>query len=132
LEGNLLLVAAVEHDLLHALGQFFERPLEIESVMGREALQKLIVELIAPVPTLDRAGSERQMREADHALGIEEADRDETVAARTRAHRVVEREQPRLQLLERVVADRTGEFSRIEMLRPRVHLYGDRPALAMS
>jgi hypothetical protein len=83
----------VEHERLHALGQLRERPLEVEARVLRERLQHLEVELVAPVPALDRARRERELRERDDALGIEEADRAEPVAARAGAGRVVEREQ---------------------------------------
>ncbi len=115
-ERNLLVAAAVEDDLLHALGQLRERPLEVEADVLREAPQHLEVELVAPVPALDRAGGERELRKRDDALRIEEADRAEAVAARARAHRIVEREEPRLELGQRVVADRARELRREQVL----------------
>ena len=118
-ERDLVAARAVQHDVLHALGQLLERPVEVEPEVLREALQHLEVELVAPVPALDRAGRERQVREGDDALRVEEADRPEAVAARARAHRVVEREQARLELGQRVVADRAGELGREEVLARR-------------
>ena len=100
--------------------------------MLRERLQHLEVELVAPVPALDRARRQRELRERDDALGIEEADRPEAVAARARARRVVEREQPRLELRQRVVADRAGELRRVEMLAAGVHLDRDRAPVAVA
>ena len=133
-ERNLLAAAAEEDHLLDPLGQPRERPLEIESDVLREAPEHLEVELVAPIPALDGAGRERELRKGDDALRIEEGDRAEPVAARTRAHRIVEREEPRLELGERVVADRTRELRRKEMLRARrvcvIHLDGDRAAVA--
>ena len=54
-------------------GSFVERPVDVEADVLREALQHLEVELVAPVPALDRAGRERQLRKCDDALRIEEA-----------------------------------------------------------
>ncbi len=108
-ERDRLLAGALQDQLADVVRQRLERRVEIEAAVRREALQHLEVELVAPVPALDRARRERQVREADDALRVEELDDAEPVAARTRAHRVVEREQPRLELGERVVADRARE-----------------------
>ena len=117
-ERNLLVAAAVEDELLHALGQLARTAARDRSPTCFARLpQQLEVELVAPVPALDRAGRERQLRERDDALRIEEADRAQAVAARARAHRAVEREEPRLELGERVVADRARELGREEVLR---------------
>ena len=97
-----------------------------------EALQHLVVELVAAVPALDRARRERQLREGDDALRVEEADRAEAVAARAGAHRAVEREEPRLELGERVVADRACELGREEMLDAAVHVHGQRAPVAVA
>ncbi len=97
-----------------------------------EALQHLEVELVAPVPALDRTRRERELREADDALGIEEADRAQAVAARAGAERIVEREQPRLELGQRVVADRARELRRVQVLAVGVHLDGDRTTVAVA
>src|SRR5438067_1157645 len=81
-----------------------ERRVDVEVVMTGQALQHLEIELVAPVPALHRARSQRQVREGDDALRIEELDMAEAVAFRAGAHRVVEREQPRLELLQRIAA----------------------------
>src|SRR5436309_3573770 len=70
-ESNLFLFAAVEDHLLHMLGQLIEGLLQLEGQMAGEALQQLEVELIAPIPALDRPGRKREVRKDDHALGIE-------------------------------------------------------------
>src|SRR5205085_5665748 len=59
---------------------------------------------------------ERQVREGDDALGIEEGDLPQAVAARAGAHGIVEREEARLELGDRVAADRAGELGREEVL----------------
>ena len=129
-ERNRLVAAAVQDDLLRALGKPFERLLEIEVRVLGEASQHLEVELVAPIPALDRAAGERELRKRDDALRVEEADRAQTVAARARAHRTVERKEPRLELGERVVAHRAGELGGEEMLVAGVHFDGDRAPVA--
>src|SRR6185369_10684651 len=98
-ERNLLAAAAVEDRILDLLGQLLERTVEIEPVMLRQALQHREIELVAAIPALDRAAAEAHVRKRDDALRIEILDDAEPVAFGTRAHRVVEREQPRLELL---------------------------------
>jgi hypothetical protein len=109
---------AVQYHFLRFRRQLAERALEIEAVMLRQRLQHLEVELVAPVPALDRAGGERQLGKGYDALRIEEAHRAQTVAARARAHRVVEGEEARLELRKRVAAHRAREFRGEEMLDP--------------
>ncbi len=46
----------MQHDVPHPLGQRLERCVDVEAVEVREALQQLEIELVAPVPALDRAG----------------------------------------------------------------------------
>ena len=102
---------------------------DVELVERREALQHLEVELVAPVPALHRARRERQRRMRDHPLRIEERDLAEAVAFRARAHRVVEREEARLQFLQRIRADRAGELRAEQMLLVRIHFERDRAAV---
>ena len=66
------------------------------------------------------------MREGDDALRIEEGDLSQPVASRARAHGVVEREQPRLELRQRKAALRAGELGREEVLLPGVGLHRQR------
>ena len=61
-ERNRLVAAAVQDDLLGALGKPVERLLEIEIRVLGQAAQHLEVELVAPVPALDRAAGERELR----------------------------------------------------------------------
>src|SRR5207249_7805885 len=122
----------VEDHLLHMLGQLIEWLLQLEGQMAREALQQLEVELIAPIPALDRPGRKREVRKDDHALGIEKRDGSEPVAARTRPHWIVEREQARLQLGERVAADGTGKLGGIQMFDAGIHFDADGASIAMA
>src|SRR5206468_9712380 len=116
-EGNLLGTAARQQNLLHALRQPHEWPLEIEADVLGEAPQHLEIELVAAVPALDRAGGERELRKRHDALRVEEADAAEAVAARARAHWIVEREEARLELRDRIIADRARQFRGDEVLR---------------
>jgi len=52
----------------------------------------------------------RDVRIGDDAPGVEKTDVAEAVAARARAHRVVEREQPRFEFRQRIAAHRAGEL----------------------
>src|SRR6185437_8008610 len=132
LEGDLFLVAAVQDHLLDALRQLVERLVQIEAVMLAEALQHLEIELVAAVPALDRARGERELRKRDDPLRVEKADRAQPVAARAGAHRIVERKKARLELFQRIVADRAGELGRIQMLDVAVHLDRDRAPVAVA
>ncbi len=127
-----LLLGAVEHDLLHRRRQPLERAVDVELEMRRQAREHLEVELVAPVPALDRTGSERQLRVRDDALRVEELDRPEAVALRACAHRVVEREEPRLELRQRVAADRAREPRREEVLLAAVRLERDGAAVGVA
>ncbi len=131
-KGNLLVAAAGQDDLLHPFRQPGERPLEVEADVLRETAEHLEIELVASVPALDRARCERELRKRDDALRIEEADVAQTVAARAGAHRVVEGEQTRLELRERVAADRARELGGKEVLAASVHFDGDRTSVAVA
>ena len=97
LERDLGLAAAIQDHLLDLVRQAFEGLLDIEVVMLGETREQLVIELVAPVPALDRAGAQAERREGDDALRVEKIDVAEPVALRARAHRVVEREQARFQ-----------------------------------
>jgi hypothetical protein len=132
LEGDGLLARPVEDDLLDALVEHFPGLLQIEAVVLAERLQHGEIKVIATVPAADGAARERQVRMRDDALGVEEIDRAQAVAARARAHRVVEREQARLELGQRIVAKRAGELRREEMLPARVGFHDHGAAVGMA
>ena len=117
-----LFLRAVEHERLDRLREFLERRLDVEPEMRGEAREHLEIELVAPVPALDRAAREGQARVRDHAPGIEERDRSQAVALGAGAHGVVEGEQARLELGQRVVADRAGVARREQVLAARIEL----------
>lgn len=131
-ERDRLLAGTVQQHLLDLLGQILERGVDVEIVVRREALQHLEVELVAPVPPLHRARGERQRRMRDNPLRIEERDLAEAVAFRARAHRVVEREQSRLEFLQRVRAHRARELRAEQVFLVRVHLERDRAAVGQA
>ena len=108
-ERHLFAPGTEQHDIAHRFGQCFERLLDVELVVRRQAGEQLEVELVAPVPAADRTGGERQLRVRDHARRIEELHMPEAVAFRAGAHRVVEREQARFEFLQRIRAHRAGE-----------------------
>src|SRR4051812_36722657 len=100
--------------------------------MRSQALQHLEIKLVALVPPANRAGGQRKMRIGDDAFRIEEADMAQAIAARARTHRVVERKKPRLELGQRISADRAGEFRREQMLLAAVHFNSHRAAVRMA
>jgi len=57
LERDLGPATAVQDHLLNLLRQAFKRLLDVEAVMLREAGEQLVIELVAPIPALDRAGA---------------------------------------------------------------------------
>src|SRR4029453_6210228 len=115
-ERDRLVAPALEDELRHALCPFPERSREVEARVLCKTAEQLVVELVAPVPAFDCARRERKLREGDHALRVEEADRAQAVAARASAHRAVEREKARLELGQRIVADGARELRRKQML----------------
>ncbi len=69
------------------------------------------------------------MREGDDALRIEERDLAQAVAARARAHGVVEGEEARLELRNGVAADRAGELRGEQVFLPGARRPIRRPGL---
>src|SRR5438270_321395 len=122
LEGDRFLARAVKDDSLYPLVEHLPRLLEIEAVVARERLQHRVIEVVAPVPAANGTARKRQVRMHDDALHVEHLDRTEAVAARTGAHRVVEREQARLELRQRVFAagHRAGVARGEDVLAPAV------------
>jgi hypothetical protein len=99
------------------LGQILPWRVDAEAEVLGQRLDQLEIVGVAPVPAAHRAGGERQFRVHDHARGIEELADAETVAARAGADRRVEREQPRFQLRQRVIADRAAVLRREQQRR---------------
>jgi hypothetical protein len=133
-EGHLLLAGPVQDDVLHALVEHLPGLLDVEAVVLGERLQHRVIEVVAPVPAADRAARKRQVGMRDDALRVEELDRAQAVAARARAHRIVEGEKPRLELGQRVLAARrrTGVARREKVLAVRIGLDHQRAAVGVS
>src|SRR5215470_7364083 len=111
-KADLLVARAVENVVARCFGQVVPRRVDVELVVLRERLDQLEIVLIAPIPPAHRAGRERKLRIDDDTRRIEELRDAEAVAAGTRADRRVEREEARLELRQRVIADRAREARR--------------------
>jgi hypothetical protein len=92
----------------------------------------LEIELVLLVPAANRPGRQRQRRIDHHPLRVEELDDPQPVALRTGTHRVVEREQPRLQFLQGIRADRAGKLGGEHVFLAAVHLQRNGPAFGMA
>ena len=126
-ELDLDLARAAQQHLARLGRQLLERRVEVEAVVAGDALEQREGVAVAPVPALDRAAGQAERREGDDALGVEHGRDAEAVAGRAGADRRVEREQARLELGQRVVAERAGELARVEVLgAPLVHLDRER------
>ena len=101
---------AVEDVLSHPLRQLLPGGLDVEAVVASEGADQREIIGIAPVPATHRPGRQAQVGMGHHPLRVEELLHAETVAGRAGAHRVVEREQAWLQLLQAVAAYRAGEI----------------------
>ena len=139
-ERNLFAFAAVQDRLRDLFRNFLEWLVQIKMVMRREALQHREVKLIATIPALDRAAAKAHVRKRDDALRIEILDDAEPVAFGASAHRIIEREESRLEFLQRVIAHRARELRREQVFLPlllvligvRCHFDGDRAAVSLT
>ena len=100
--------APAENDVAHRVGQLPERSVEVEAIVRGERLDHLEVVDVAPVPATDRPTGETHLGVGDDPRGVEERPHPESVALLAGARGVVERENPRLQLRDRVAADVAG------------------------
>ena len=110
LEFDLLAGAAEQHQIPDVVGQALERRLDVEAGVPRQGLNELEIVGIAPVPAAHCPACERQMRIGDDFVGIEELLRTQAVAGGAGADGAVEREQPRFEFRQRVVAHGAGEL----------------------
>ena len=108
-EGDDLAPAALQDHLTGPRRELFEGLVEVETVMGREVREELGVIAVAPVPAGNGARRQAHLRVAHHAGRVEELPHPEPVALGAGARRVVEGEQPRLQLVQAITAVRAGE-----------------------
>jgi hypothetical protein len=103
------LLAGTEQDRVAGfLRQITPRRFHIELVVLGQRTDHLEEVRIATVPAAHGALAKAALGVRDYACRIEELGDAEAVAGRTGADRRVEREQPRLQLRQRVVALRAG------------------------
>ena len=123
-ERYLFLARSIQDQVLDLICEHLPGRFDVELEVFRERAQHREIETVAPVPSLDGAGSEAQIRMSDDPLRIKKVDRPQAIASRAGAHRVVERKQARLQLRERVPADRAGESRRKEVFLAAVHFHG--------
>ncbi len=117
--------------------QVLERRVGRNLVVPRQTVERLVVIGRGQVgPGRYRAFAQRQLGVGDHQLGVEIELHAEPVAGRAGAERVVEREQPRLDLVDGEAGDRAGELGREHGALAGVGVLGDgrcpRPAPALS
>ena len=93
------------------LGQLLERRVDVEAVVPGHALEQREGVGVAPVPALDRAAGQLSAGKATTRSGSNTVIMAQAVAGRAGADRRVEREQARLELGQRVAADRAGELA---------------------
>ena len=94
-----VVVAALDDEALLLVGQLGPGHVEAELVLSRRALQLgQLRPVVRLAPRLDGALHDRLRRIRHDQIHVELDDVAEAVAGRTRAERVVEREQPRLRI----------------------------------
>ena len=100
-----------------------------EAVVEAQRLQRLGVERRGPArPGRDRPAVQGLVPVRDHQIGVKGQFDPQTVAHRTGAERIVEREQTRLDLGDGEAGHRTGEpFGKHQGPRRRLTLVGGRP-----
>jgi hypothetical protein len=131
-EADVLRSRAAQQHVLGRRGQVLPGRLDVELVVGRHRLQQREGVGVAAVPALDGAAGQRQRREGDDAVGVEHRHLAQALTARAGAHRRVEGEQPRLQLRQRIGADRAGELAGEQRCRMRVHVHDEGAALGQA
>ncbi len=100
---------AVEDELAYRFRQVLPRGLHVEAVMGAQGADQLEVVGVAPVPSADGPPGETCLWPAHDFGRIEELFGAQAVAGGAGARRVVEGEQPGLQLRDAVAAEGAGE-----------------------
>ena len=113
-EGDLdgLAPGAVENNLPGLCRHFVPGRLEVEVVYPGHGLEDLVVVAAAPVPATDRTTCDTDLLVGDDLGRVEELLDAESVACGAGPDRIVEREEPRFQLLDAVTALRAGEICR--------------------
>ncbi len=131
-ELDRFLAGAVQQHLLGRGRQVLERRLDVEAIVARNALEHREGVGVAAVPSLDRARGHAEFGERHDAGRVEGRDLAQPVAGGAGTDRRVEREQPGLQLRQRVAARRTAESAAETVLHgivTAVHLERQRPPI---
>ncbi len=101
---DLVLAATVQNGLLYGRGKLLPRCIHVEAVVRCQRQDQLKIVRVSPVPAAHRPTGQGQFRMAHHARRIEYLGYAQTITGGAGADGRVEREQPRLQLGQRVVA----------------------------
>ena len=109
-ELHALLAGAVENLAAHRFIQILERHIHVEIQALRQGGEHLEIVDVAAVPAANRPLRQGQLLAGDHLVLVEELLHAQTVAAGASPRRVIEREQARLQLRNRVPAVGAGEL----------------------
>ncbi len=107
-EGHLLAAGTLQNQLAVLFADVVEGLIQIDAVVLGQRAEHLEVVDVAPIPAADGPFGQGQFT-IDQAAGIEELLDAQTIAAAAGAGRVVEGEQPRLQLADRVAALGAGK-----------------------
>src|SRR5207302_4413159 len=118
---------AVEDRAPHLFRQILPRRMHALAEVPGDALQSLRVILRARMrPRADRAFGEAAALVVNDQIGVEIELRAEPIAGGAGSERVVEREQPRLDLRYRETRDGAGEFRREDRLLAGIGVFGER------
>ncbi len=109
-EGNHRVARAIQHHVLHRIGQVFKRGFGVEVVMLRQRIDQPKVMRVAAVPTLDGAARQAQRGERHHPLGVDKILQAQAVATGASAHGRVEGKQPGLHGVHGEVALRASQM----------------------
>ena len=132
-ELDLLVARAVQDQRLHRLGQLLPRGVQAGAKVLRDAVQGLqIVRRGRVRPRLDRAVIQALLRVRHHQVRVHVQPAAEAVAGRAGAVRVVEREQARLDLLDREAGHRAGELGRQQQLLAGIRVVDHHEAVRMA
>ena len=131
-ELDFFLSRAKQHHLLHLLGEVFKRGFQVKSVMLGQALQHGEVIGIALVPPFDGAALQTQAWKRHDTCRIKKGLLTQALAGGASSQRRVEREQPRFEFANRVVAMGAGKAGIESVLGAAVHVQHHRAAIGQS
>src|SRR5690606_34271749 len=114
-ERDLVFARAEQNDVLHRLRQLLPWRRDADLEVPRNGFERLLVirrGIAGARPWVDRAIAERERAVRHDEIGLEPQLRAEAVALRTGTCGCIEREQPRLDLVDGKSGDRAGEPGR--------------------